>query len=334
MDPVLTEGMFDAWGLQRLSKVAALQSTSRFNDLKGGEAAGLLRETDILLTGWGAPTVDEETLALAPRLRAIVHAGGSVKPYVSKHCFERGVAVSSAAAANAEAVAEFTLAAILWGNKRVLPIALDYRHGRSNPSGTPFAQIQWERVYPDLGNHRKQIGVVGASRVGRRVISLLKALDLEALVFDPHLDEAEARALGATKTGLDELCERSDAVTLHAPELRETQHMISAARLSRMKDGAVLINTARASLVDMRALERELEAGRLFAILDCTEPFHLPPDAKLHSLSHAFVTPHIAGSLGNEKARLLAAAIDEIARWARGESFSHPVRLEDLNQIA
>ena len=334
MDPALTEGMFDTEGLQRLGEVATLQSKTRFTNLKGGKAAALLPEIDILLTGWGAPTVDEETLALAPRLQAIVHAGGSVKPYVSKDCFEAGVAVSSAVAANAEAVAEFTLAAILWGNKRVLPIALDYRHGRSQPSGTSFAQIQWETAYPDLGNYRKQIGVVGASRTGRRVISLLQAFDFEVLAFDPYLDEAGARALGATKTGLDELCERSDAVTLHAPELNETQHMISAARLARMKDGAVLINSARASLVDMRALERELEAGRLFAILDCTDPFHLAPEAKLHSLPHAFVTPHIAGSLGNEKRRLLAAAIDEIARWARGECFSHPVRLEDFKHIA
>ena len=110
--------------------------------------------------------------------------------------------------------------------------------------------------------------------------------------------------------------------------------MIGAAQLSRMKDGATLINTGRASLVDAAALERELESGRLFAILDCTDPFQLPTDAKLHSLHNVFLTPHIAGSLGNEKARLFWAAIEEIARWTKGEPFAHPVRLEDLDHIA
>ena len=334
MDPSLTEGMLDPTGLARLAEVATLQSQSRFSSFHGDEARALLAEAELIATGWGAPRMDREALAWAPRLQAIVHCGGSVKPYVSKACFDRGVAVSSTPAANAQPVAEFTLAAILWAHKRVLPIARDYRRGRCWPPRTSFEQIQWEAIYPDLGNYRKRVGVVGASRTGRRVISLLQGFELDVMVFDPYLDRAQTSAIGAEKVSLDRLCEASDTVTLHAPELENTRHMIGAAQLSRMKDGATLINTARASLVDTAALERELESGRLFAILDCTDPFQLPAYGKLHSLHNAFLTPHIAGSLGSEKARLFGAAIQEIARWARGEPFAHPVRFEDLDYVA
>ncbi|WP_236004808.1 hydroxyacid dehydrogenase [Nonomuraea antri] len=281
-----------------------------------------LSQTEVLFTSWGCPPVTAEVLARAPRLRAIVHAAGSVKHHVTDAVWQRGIAVSSAASANAEPVAEFTLAAILFANKRVFDIARAYRDLRAN--------ADWDARYPGFGNYRRTIGVVGASRIGRRVIELLRPFDFEVLVSDPYLHED----LGARKVDLDELVAASDVVSLHAPDLPETRHMIDARRLAAMRDGATLINTARAALIDQDALTAELLTGRLFAVLDHTEPEFLPTHSPLYELPNVLVTPHIAGSLGGELARMADLALDELSRYARGLPFAHGIEPTTLSRSA
>lgn len=281
-----------------------------------------LTETEVLYTSWGCPPVTAEVLARAPRLRAIVHAAGSVKGHVTEEVWRRGIAVSSAASANAEPVAEYTLAAILFANKRVIDIARAYRRDRRTDD--------WDARYPGFGNYRRTVGIVGASRIGRRVIELLRPFALEVLVSDPYLGEE----LEATRVELDELVARSDVVSLHAPDLPETRHLMDAARLALMRDGATLINTARAALVDQEALTAELVTGRLYAVLDHTEPEFLPPGSPLYDLRNVLVTPHVAGSLGGELARMADLALDELARFARGLPFEHGVEPATLSRSA
>jgi phosphoglycerate dehydrogenase-like enzyme len=126
----------------------------------------------------------------------------------------------------------------------------------------------------------------------------------------------------------------SDVVSVHAPELPETRHLVSAERLAAMRPGAVLINTARGSLVDTQALVEQLEAGRISAVLDVTDPEPLPPGHPLLSLPNAFVTPHVAGAQGTELRRLTDLAIDEVERFTRAESPLYPVTADDLARIA
>ncbi|GAA4059063.1 hydroxyacid dehydrogenase [Nonomuraea soli] len=281
-----------------------------------------LTKVEVLFTSWGCPEVTAEVLDRAPALRAVVHAAGSVKHHLTDAVWQRGIAVSSAAAANAEPVAEFTLASILFANKRVIDIARAYREERRTGD--------WDRLYPGFGNYRKTVGVVGASRIGRRVIELLRPFDLDVLVSDPYLRDD----LGVPTVGLDELVERSDVVSLHAPDLPETRHLIDVRRLARMRDGATLINTARAALVDQDALTRELLSGRLYAVLDHTEPEFLPAGSPLYDLPNVLVTPHIAGSLGGELARMADLAVDELARHARGLAFEYAVEPASLSRSA
>ncbi|MFF4190703.1 hydroxyacid dehydrogenase [Nonomuraea sp. NPDC001831] len=300
----------------RLARVADVRAeVAAFDDAD-------LSQAEVLLTSWGCPPVTAEVLARAPRLRAIVHAAGSVKHHVTDACWERGIVVSSAASANAEPVAEFTLAAILFANKRVIDIARAYRERRANDD--------WDARFPGFGNYRRVVGVVGASRIGRRVIELLRPFDFEVLVSDPYLTED----LGARRVGLDELVARSDVVSLHAPDLPETRHLIDAGRLAAMRDGATLINTARAALVDQDALVAELTSGRLYAVLDHTEPEFLPAESPLYDLPNVLVTPHVAGSLGGELARMADLALDELARHAQGLPFEHGVEPGTLSRSA
>ncbi|WP_406514323.1 hydroxyacid dehydrogenase [Streptomyces sp. NBC_00161] len=276
-----------------------------------------LAEAEVLFTGWGCPPLDAGALERMPRLRAVVHAAGSVKHHVTEACWERGLLVSSAAAANAVPVAEYTLAAILFANKRVLESAHAYRAARG--------PIDLLRRYPAVGNYHRTVGIVGASLIGRRVMELLRPFDLRVLVHDPYADPGELAALGGESCTLDELLRRSDVVSLHAPALPQTRHLLDAARLALMPDGATLVNTARGSLVDTVALTEELVAGRLHAVLDHTEPELLPTGSPLYNLPNVLLTPHVAGSLGGELDRLAATAVEELERYAMGLGFRYAV---------
>ncbi|WP_336319320.1 hydroxyacid dehydrogenase [Streptomyces lavendofoliae] len=288
--------------------------------------ASALARAEVLLTCWGATPLTAPVLDRAPRLRAVVHAAGSVKHHVTDACWERGIAVTSAAAANALPVAEYTLAAILLAGKRVLRAARRYAELR--------AEHDWLRELADSGNHRRTVGIVGASRVGRRVIELLRPFDVTVLLYDPYVSPADASALGAVPAALDELCARADIVSVHAPQLPSTRHMIGAPQLALMPDGGTLINTSRGSLVDEAALLPHLTTGRLNAVLDVTDPELPPPDSPLYTLPNVLLTPHIAGSLGNELHRMADQALDEVERYVKGAPFADPVRPTDLNRSA
>ncbi|MFG2675033.1 hydroxyacid dehydrogenase [Streptomyces sp. NPDC048445] len=285
-----------------------------------------LAAVEILITSWGCRPLDDAVLARMPELKAVVHAAGSVKHHVTEACWDRGIHVSTAAAANAVPVAEYTLAAILFANKRVLEIGGLYREHRN--------ALDWAAHFPGFGNYRRTIGLVGASLVGRRVLELLRPHDFDILLADPHLDPESARSMDARLVELDELLAVSDVVSLHAPALPETYHLLDARRLSLMRDGATLVNTGRGSLIDTAALTAEASSGRIHAVLDVTEPEVLPAASPLYALPNVLLTPHIAGSLGGELARITRSALDEVERYCAGREFAHPVNRAALTTSA
>jgi phosphoglycerate dehydrogenase-like enzyme len=324
--PAIAPGLVRPDHLERLRALCEVPDPEPLPNFDDPRAGALLARAEILLTGWGCPPLTPEVLAAAPELRAIFHAAGTVKNHVTDACWERGLVVSSAASANAIPVAEYTLAAILFANKRVLQLQQRYRQVR---------QFRlWAREEPGLGNYRKRVGIVGASRIGRRVIQLLHPFDLEVWVSDPHFEVALAEELGARLVPLDELIAGCDVVSLHAPSLPETHHLLDRRRLALLPDGSTLINTARGALVDHEALEQELVSGRISAVIDTTDPEVLPADSPLYELPNVLLTPHIAGALGDETGRMVDLALDEIERFAGGEPLQHEVRREDMGRIA
>ena len=326
MAPALTPDLFGEAQRARLASIATLPDPAPLTRVDDERAAALLAQAEILLTAWGSPRIDGAALDRAPKLGAIIHAAGTVKGHVDPLCFERGVRVTSAAAANAVPVAEFTVGAILLAGKRAFRLQRRYREVRNY-------RLWWNEV-PPIGNHRKVIGIVGASRIGRLVIEGLRPFSFSVLVCDPYLPAADATALSVEKVELDDLLRRSDMVSLHAPSLPETRHLLDARRLALLRDGAVLVNTARGALVDGDALGADLVAGRLDAVIDTTDPEILPADSPLYELPNVFLTPHIAGAMGTETQRMADLALDEIERFAKGEALLHEVKLEDLARIA
>lgn len=325
MAPHLPRRLFPAPLDQSLHAVANIDLDVVLTEFGTPTTRELLAGADVLITGWGCPLIDDAVLAAAPRLRAIVHAAGTVKGHVSEGVFATGIPVSSAASANAVPVAEYTLAMILLANKAVLPMSRRYRAERT--------KLDVVVDYPDVGNLGKTVGIVAASTVGRAVLRLLAPFDLPVLLADPFVTSAEAAALGAEHVELPELFARSDVVSLHAPALPETRGLVTARLLASMPNGATLINTAHGSLVDTEALVAEVLTGRISAVLDMTEPEVPPAESPLWELPNVLLTPQAAGAVGNELPRLGGCVVDELARIATGQPMRYaidPLRLASM----
>ncbi|MDE2767278.1 MAG: hydroxyacid dehydrogenase, partial [Chloroflexota bacterium] len=180
----------------------------------------------------------------------------------------------------------------------------------------------------------RRVGVVAASMVGRRVIPLVRAFTPDIVLFDPFVDEQEAADMGVQLADLDTLMRTSDVVTLHAPILPETHHMIGRRELDLMKPGALFVNCARAWLVDQDALLEVLAAGKIDAVLDVFDEEPLPVDSPFRDLPNAVLTPHIAGFTLETRARQMGRMVDEIARHFAGEPLQHEISREQVARMA
>lgn len=327
MQPERTQHVLPPALIRRLETIGRVLDTDPMERFDDDRARRLLGETEILVTGWGAPPVTSDTLARAPHLKLVAHAAGTVKELLDNSVFKAGITVSHAAQANALPVAEFTLAAIIFAGKRVFRFRDLYVADRDRNRTYP---LQAEAI----GNYHRTVGIVGASRIGRRVMELLRPFDYRILLYDPMVDGQEAHALGAEKTDLDQLMRGADIVSLHAPSLPATRHMIDAGGLAQMKKGATLINTARGALVDEAALLDILQTGHIDAILDVTDPEIPERTSPFYDLPNVFLTPHIAGAVGLERTRLGEMAVDEVARFVAGEPLLYEIRRRDLEHIA
>jgi len=325
MHPVVQDELFRPDHVAALDRVSTLVSPTPFRDIES--LAAHLNQIEVLITSWGCPRIDERLIDQAPRLRLIAHLAGSVKGFIDEAIWRRGIQVVNAVAANAVPVAEYTLAAILFANKQVFQLNHLYLQHKDN-------RAPWTREAPNVGNYGKTVGIIGASHVGQLVMDYLQHFDMRVLLYDPYTTPLEARQRGASKVGLTELLSQSDVVSVHAPLLQDTRAMLGARELALMRDGAVLINTARGAIVDQAALDGELLRGRLFAVLDTTDPEVLPPDNPLYRCPNVFLTPHIAGSLGTETQRLTDYIIEELDRYHRGMRLQHQVKREHLARLA
>lgn len=276
--------------------------------------AAALRDTEVIFSGWGAPRMDEEFLRALPKLRAVFYAGGSVRYFVTDALWGRGVSVTTAQAINAIPVAEFTVAAILLGLKRVWHYARVTRETRNFPAERPMPAA-----------FGAVVGLVSYGTIARLVRERLRSLEVEVVVYDPFLGEEEAQREGMRKVELDELFTISDAVSVHTPQLPETVGLVRGAHIARMRPGTFFLNTARGAVVNEPEMVDVLRRRPdLQAFLDVTSPEPPAADSPLYTLPNVVLTPHIAGSVDRECLRMGHAMIDEYERFRAGE----PLRWE------
>jgi phosphoglycerate dehydrogenase-like enzyme len=276
----------------------------------------LVAEVDVLVTAWGGPQLTESILDQAPRLKLVLYGAGSVRSIVTPESWARGVRVTTANAVIAEAVAEFTLAQVLYALKHGWRYVLGARSGASS----------LPRATNEPGANGSVVGLMSLGATGRATARLLARHDVLLQAYDPFVDPAVASSLGVRLVSLEELFATSDVVSLHAPVLDETRKIVDTSLLPAMRNDATLINTARGALIDEDALIATLQdRPDLFAVLDVTDPEPPVPGSPLFSLPNVVVTPHLAGTLNTERRRQGRLMAEELARYVAGEPLQHEI---------
>jgi len=259
---------------------------------------------------WGMPKLDAEFMAAASDLKAVLYAAGSVKGFVTDAFWESGARLFSAWGANAVPVAEFTLAQVILCLKRTWP----------------YVRYSWDkqalgRAYQDHipGAFGSTVGLLSLGQIGRLVVERLQTLDVEIIAFDPFISEEEAQELGVTLRSLKEVFAEADVVSCHTPWLKETVKMLRREHFAAMKPSSSFINTARGAVVDEDGLISVLkERPDITAVLDVTYPEPPVEGSPFYTLPNVVLTPHIAGSMGDECRRMAQFMIGEYDRMANG----------------
>lgn len=274
------------------------------------EQLALVRTAEVIVSAGSA--VDAALIAGGEKVRLIQKWGIGVDKVDLDAARARGIPVAITAGASAGPVAEHALALMLAVYRR-LPLAdRQVRAGIWQPAQLRVTCRQISG---------KTIGLLGFGNIARMLAHRLRGFDVEILYHDVRrADAVTERGFGARHVSFDALLERSDILSLHLPLTEESRAIMNAATFARMRQGAVLINTARGGLVDEAALLEALVGGRLAgAGLDtfATEP--LPADHQLLALDQVVVTPHSAGSVFDNIPNIAGHVLDNIARLARGE---------------
>ena len=276
----------------------------------------LLAPVEVIFSGWGGPVLNEEFLDAAPNLKAVFYGAGGMGYMLTPGVWERGIVVTSAITANSIPVAEYTLAAILFSLKHGWRLARQTRAQRDFPdrNGAP-------------GCYGRTVGLVSLGLIARILLNLLAPFDLEVLVYDPYISDEAAEAMGTEKVSLEELFRRSDVVSVHTPVMEETRGMIRGGHIASMRNGATFINTARGVIVrESELIEVLKQRPDLQAVLDVTDPAEPPAnDSPLYTLENVTLTPHIAGSVGNECRRMGRYMVEEVERYLAGQPLKWPV---------
>jgi len=286
----------------------------------------LLRDAEIIMASWGVPVMDEEFLEAAPNLRAVFYGAGSIRVFTTPAFWERKIVVSSAYSVNALPVSEYALGVILLSLKRFWSFAYTVKQGVD----------PWENHLRKVpGNYGSTVGFVSLGMIARRVIRLLKPFDIKCIVYCPFLTESDAAELGVERCSLSEIFRRSDAISLHTPLLPETTGLITGELIASMKEGATLINTARGAIIRESEMTATLRKRKdLTAVLDVCHPEPPVPHSALLQLPNVVLTPHIAGSLGNECRRLGRCMVDELRRYLAGDPLQWQVSEELAAKLA
>jgi D-3-phosphoglycerate dehydrogenase / 2-oxoglutarate reductase len=251
-----------------------------------------------------------------PDLRVIAVHGAGVDPVDVAACTERGVLVTNTPGANADAVAEITIALILSLLRRIPEAA-----------HRAMAERAWDAARHTGGELKgRTLGLVGFGQIGRRVATIANAFGARVIAADPVQPADAMRAAGAEPVTLDALLAAADIVSLHAPAIPATHHMIDTAALATMKPDAMLVNCARGSLVDEAALGAALRSGKLGgAALDVLEGEPPDPTSPIYDAPNVILTPHMAGSTRECLETIARSAGEDIARVLRGELPRFPV---------
>lgn len=298
-------------------------------DLASPECQRVLAQTELVFSTWGMlPLTSDEIATFFPRLKRVFYAAGSVQ-YFARPFLEAGIGISSAWGANALPVIEYTTSVILLGLKGFFP-AMTLTH-----------QGKWAQGGELANRHRNiygaAVGILGAGMIGAGVLREMARHDVERWVYDPFLSPERAQQLGAHKTdSLTELFAHCTVVSNHIANLPSTWRMLTYEHFSKLAPNSLFVNSGRNSQIDEKGFIQAMkEDESRTAVLDVTDPNEPPTaDHPYLGLPNVYLTPHIAGTLGDEKARMSQYMIDELKRMQSGEPFKWDVTPKMLETMA
>lgn len=310
--------------LKKLGEYGELSSLINKSNLE--ENSAFLGECEVAFSTWGMPVFTEnEIKKYMPKLRAVFYAAGTVQ-YFARPFLESGIKVFSAFAANAVPVAEYTFAQIILAAKGFYQSAKCYRilplrsHSFANSA---------------TGNFCCKVGLVGLGAIGSMVAERLKELDAEVYACDPFVSEERAKELGVTLVDLETLFAECDIISNHLANKPELKNIFSRKLFKKMKKHSTFINTGRGAQVAeySLALSLILHPSRTF-VADVLKKEAFPYINPLFWCPNAILTPHIAGSTGNEPQRMAYYMMEELERFIGGENTKYEVTLESLERMA
>ena len=274
------------------------------------EQLALVARAEIILAGWAAVTAP--MLAQSKKLRMIEKWGIGVDRIDVDTVRRMGIALAITAGSNAGPVAELAVGLMLGVYRRLAQVDAALRRG-------VWLKAEMREIGYQIAG--KTVGLIGFGNIGRKVAQRLRGFECRVVYFDARrADGTTEAALGATYVAFERLLAESDIVSLHAPFGPQTGKMIDAASIAKMKDGAVLINTARGELVDEKALYEALASGKLRgAGLDAFDPEPPRKDNPLLTLDQVIATPHTGGAVFDNVENVARHAIGNILRFLRGE---------------
>jgi D-3-phosphoglycerate dehydrogenase len=305
----VTDYSFDNLDIER----AVLEPLEcRVVDQKSGKdqakLIALVRDADYVITQF-AP-VNAEVIGQMQRNKIIVRYGIGVDNVDLKAAAAKGIPVCNVPDYCTDEVADHTLAMILDLARRITSNALKVRSGTWG-MGVPLGAMH---SLKDM-----TVGVVAYGRIGREVVARLKPFKCRILVFDPAVDASILKAAGCAPATLDDVLSASDLITLHCPSTEKTKQLINAKRIARMKDGAMLVNASRGTLVNTDDLVAALRSGKISAAaLDVTDPEPPPPGHPLVAMENVFITSHIASATPQAATKLRTDAANTVAVAIRG----------------
>lgn len=279
------------------------------------EKSEALVGTHIAMVGRSGGGLTKEMIDAAADLEAVGVVGGAVRMAQPEYLIDKGVVLFNAGWAMSDSVAEFSVAMMLCGLRDI-----PYMISVMEKEGWGKA-----RSPVDLGGRR--VGLVGYGGIGRRVAQLLAPFQCDLAAYDPHADFDGALARSAD---LMELLERSEVVSIHAGMTDETRGMLGRDELAAMPDGALIVNTARAGIIDEEALVDELKSGRLRAALNVFWKEPLADDHPLRGLDNVILTPHGGGLTHDRRVRQSRSLVDDIRLVCDGERPRHEVTQDML----
>ena len=318
--------VYDEETVSQLQSIAKIEKKIYSkSDIIGDPSA--FSDVELVFSTWGMPELSvEEIRSCLPALKCVFYGAGSVQAF-ARPFLECGVKVFSSWAANAVPVAEFAVAQIILSNKGYFLSSRLYVDGGRKSASAAFGKCR--------GNYGETVGIIGAGMIGRLVINMLKSYNLKVIVFDPFLPDEKAAELGVEKVDLPELFERAFVVSNHLANNEQTRGMLNYALFSKMRENAVFINTGRGAQVVEGDLVRILrEREDLTALLDVTYPEPPVAEHPFYTLENCLLTPHIAGSAGDEVARMGLYMLEECKSYLSGESCRYEVTEKMLETMA